>query len=52
MSVTGAATFAIDMLCLEYPRNIKNVYNDTYPENNSVEIREPASWLRQLAHQH
>jgi len=51
MSFTGAASSTIDMLPLEYPRNIGNIYNDTYPENVSVEIREPASWLRQLAHQ-
>jgi len=52
MSVTGAASSTIDMLCLKYPRNIKNVYNDTNPENNSIEIWEPVSCLRQLAHQH
>jgi len=40
------------MLRLEYLRNIENVYNDTYPENDSIEIWESASWLRQLAHQH
>jgi len=52
MSVTGATSSTIDMLRLEYPRNIENVYNDTYPENDSIEIWESASWLRQLAHQH
>ena len=40
------------MLRLEHPRTIEDVYNDTYPDNDIVEIREPASWLRQLAHQH
>jgi len=52
MSVTRAASSTIDMLCLEYPQNIKNVHNDTYPENDSVEIWEPLSCLHQLAHQH
>ena len=52
MSVTGAASSTIDMLRLEYLQNIENIYNDTYPENNSVELREPVSWLCQLAHQH
>jgi len=52
MSVTAAVSSTIDMLHVQYPRNIQNVYNDTYPENDSVEIREPASWLRQLAHEH
>ena len=52
MSVTGVASSTVDMLRLEYPRNLENIYNDTYPDNDSVEIREPASWLRQLAHQH
>jgi len=40
------------MLCLDYPRNIENVYNDSYPDYDSVEIREPSNRLRQLAHQH
>jgi len=52
MLVTRAASSTIDMLCLEYPQNIKNVYNNTYPENDSVEIQEPASWLHQIAYQH
>jgi hypothetical protein len=52
MSATGAAPSTIDMLRLEHPRTIEDVYNDTYPNNDIVEIREPASWLRQLAHQH
>jgi hypothetical protein len=52
MSVTRAASSTVDMLRLEYPRNIENIYNDTYPNNDIVEIREPASWLRQLVHQH
>jgi len=31
------------MLCLEYPRNLKNIYNDTYPDIHNIEILEPAS---------
>jgi len=52
MSATGAASSTVDMLRLEHPRTIEDVDNDTYPDNDIVEIREPASWLRQLAHQH
>jgi len=51
-SATGAASSTVDMLRLEHPRTIEDVYNDTYLNNDIVEIREPASWLRQLAHQH
>jgi len=52
MSATGAASSTVDMLRLEHPRTIEDVDNDTYPDNDIVEIREPASWLPQLAHQH
>jgi hypothetical protein len=52
MSTTGAASSNVNMLRLEYPRNADEVYNDTSPVNDTVEIREPASWLRQLVHQH
>jgi hypothetical protein len=52
MSATGAASSTVNLLRLEHPRSANDVYNDTYPNNDSVEIHEPASWLRQLAHQH
>jgi hypothetical protein len=52
MSATGAASSTVNLLRLEHPRSATDVYNDTYPNNDSVEIHEPASWLRQLAHQH
>ena len=31
---------------------MENIYNNTYPDDDSVEIQEHASWLHQLAHQH
>jgi hypothetical protein len=52
MSVTGAASSTVDMLRLEHPRTIEDIYNDTYPNGDIAEIRDPASWLRQLAHQY
>jgi hypothetical protein len=52
MSATGAASSTVNLLRLEHPRSDEDVYNDIYPNNDSVEIHEPASWLRQLAHQH
>lgn len=52
MSTTGAASSNIDMLRLEYPRNIDDIYNDTEPNNDTVDIPDPANWLRQLVHQH
>jgi len=52
MSVTGAASSTVDMLRLEHPRTIEDIYSDTYPNGDIAEIRDPASWLRQLAHQY
>jgi hypothetical protein len=52
MSATGAVSSTVNLLRLEYPRSADDINNDTYPNNDSVEIHEPASWLRQLAHQH
>jgi hypothetical protein len=52
MSATGAASSTVNLLRLEHPRSADDIYNDTYPNNDSVEIHEPASWLRQLAHQY
>jgi hypothetical protein len=51
-SITGAASSSVNMLRLEYPRHTEEVYDDTDPSNDTVEIRKPASWLRQLVHQH
>jgi hypothetical protein len=48
----GATSSNVNMLHLKYPRNTAEVYNDTSPGNNTVEIREPTSWLRQLVHQY
>jgi len=52
MLVIGAASSTVDMLRLEHPRTIEDVYNDTYPNGDIAEIQEPVTWLRQLAHQH
>ena len=52
MSVTGAASSTVDMLRLEHPRTIEDIYSDTYSNGDIAEIRDPASWLRQLAHQY
>jgi len=43
MSASGAASSTVNLLRLERPRRV---------DDDSVEIQEPASWLRQLAHQH
>jgi hypothetical protein len=51
MSATEAASSTVNLLRLEHPHRTNNVYNDTYPSNDSVEIHEPDSWLRQLAYQ-
>jgi len=52
MSASGAASSTLNQLRLEQPRSAEDIYNDTYPDNDSVEIQQPASWLRQLVHQH
>jgi len=52
MSASGAASSTVNQLHLEHPRSAEDIYNDTYPDNDSVEIQEHACWLRQLVHQH
>ena len=52
MSASGAASSTVNQLHLEHPRSAEDIYNDTYPDNDSVDIQEPACWLRQLVHQH
>jgi len=52
MSASGAGSSTVNQLHLEPPRSAEDIYNDTYPDNDSVEIQEPTCWLRQLVHQH
>jgi len=52
MSASGATFSTVNLLRLKHPRSMKNIYNNTYPDDDSVEIQEPASWLHQLAHQY
>jgi len=52
MSTTGAASFNVDMLRLEYPRTLTEVVQYTAVEDESVEVREPPMWMRQMIHQY
>ena len=42
MSASGAGSSTVNQLHLEPPRSAEDIYNDTYPDNDSVEIQEPA----------
>jgi len=52
MSASGAISSTINLLHPEYLRSVESIYNNTYPDDDSIQIQEPASWLCQLAHQH
>jgi len=52
MLASGAVSSTVNLLRVEHPRSVEIIYNKTYLFDNSTEIWEPASSLRQLAHQH
>ena len=52
MSTPGAASSNVDMLRLEYPRTITEVVEYTASNDESIEIREPPMWMRQMIHQY
>jgi len=52
MSTTGAASSNVDMLRLEYPRTLTEVVQYTAVDDESVEVREPPMWMRQMIHQY
>jgi len=42
----------VNMLCLEYPRDVDTILNDTEGTTWMVDITDSPSWLRQMVHQH
>jgi hypothetical protein len=52
MSTNGGGSSNVTMLRLEYPQTVSEVIQFVEPRLDTVEIRDPPSWLRQLVYQH
>jgi hypothetical protein len=52
MSANGGGSSNITMMRLEYPQTVSEVIQFVEPRLDTVEIRDPPGWLRQLVYQH
>ena len=52
MSTNGGGSSNVTMLRMEYPQTVSEVIQFVEPRLDTVEIRDPPGWLRQLVYQH
>jgi len=51
MSAPPNPVSSVDMLCLEYPLSVTEIYNGVTAPEPTLNIQEPPAWLRMLVAQ-